>query len=336
MRANIPGKYGNKSMQELKSSNILITGGLGFIGSHLVEKLSSYSPRKIVCLDKVYHPKSYFNFQKLEGKATLANFDIRDFKRLFNILREYEINIVFHLAAQSIVDTAYKKPLETIETNIMGTANILEACRLKGDLKSIVVVSSDKAYGKTKDLPYTEGSALRGDHPYDVSKTATDLIAQTYFKTYDLPIAIARPGNTFGPGDLNFNRLIPGIFESIIKNEELLIRSDGKMIREYIYVKDVVEGCLKLAENTSDIKGEAFNFGSKNIFSVIDIVKKIEEILKIKVNYKILNITKNEIPEQYLDWTKAKEILGWEPKMSFEGGIKESFNWYKDFYFNNE
>jgi len=311
---------------EIKAKNILVTGGAGFIGSHLVNRLIKEGHR-VVVIDNLSNGRK----ENLNPKAQFYQADVRD-KRVFKIFEEEKPEAVFHLAAQAIVGTAYQNPSEAIETNIMGTVNVLEASRRRGDLKSIIIVSSDKAYGKAKDLPYTEETPLKGDHPYDVSKTAADLIAQTYFKTYNLPIAITRFGNTFGPADLNFSRIIPGIFESIIKGEELLIRSDGEMVREYVYVKDIVDGCLKLAQNITKIKGEAFNFGSKNIFSVIEVIRKIEEILNVKVNYKILNIAKNEIPEQYLDWSKAKEKLGWQPKTTFEDAIKESFNWYKDFF----
>jgi len=317
-----------KKISKLKSANTLVTGGAGFIGSHLVDRLTKEG-HKVVVVDNLSTGKK----ENLNPKAKFYKVDIRN-PRISQIFEKEKPKTLFHLAAQPIVETAYKNPFETLETNIMGTINILESCRLKGNLESIIIVSSDKAYGKTKDLPYTEKTALGGDHPYEVSKTATDLIAQTYFKTYNLPVVIARFGNNFGPRDLNFSRIIPGVFKSIIKNKELLIRSDGKMIREYVYVEDIVDGCIKLARNIDEIKGEAFNFGSKNIFSVIEVIKKIEDILKVKVNYKILNIAKNEIPEQYLDWTKAKKILGWQPKISFEDGIKESFAWYKNFYFS--
>ncbi|MBI1866265.1 MAG: GDP-mannose 4,6-dehydratase [Candidatus Staskawiczbacteria bacterium] len=214
-----------------------------------------------------------------------------------------------------------------IPLSVMGTVNILEICRKRKNLETIVVVSSDKAYGKSKKLPYKEHFPLKGDHPYDASKSAADLIAQTYFHTYNLPIAITRFSNVFGPGDLNFSRIVPGTINAIIENKELLIRSDGKMVRGYTYVKDIADGCIKLMENKEKVVGEAFNFASKNIFSTIDVVKKIEGILGVKINYKILNMANNEIPRQYLDWTKARETLHWQPVTTFEDGIKETFDW---------
>ncbi len=306
-----------------KLTNILVTGGAGFIGSHLVDRLIKQN-HKVVVIDNLSSGKK----ENINPKAKLYKIDIRDSK-ISQIFEKEKPQVIFHLAAQSIVDIAYKNPLETIQTNIIGTANILEACRIKGDLKSIIIVSSDKAYGKAKNLPYKEEDPLLGDHPYDFSKTASDLLAQTYFKTYNMPIAITRFSNVFGSRDFNFGRIIPDVFESIIKNKQLLIRSNGQMIREYTYVDDIVDGCIKLKENIEKIKGEAFNFGSKNIFNVINLIKKIEQILNVKVNYKILNIAKNEIPEQYLDYTKAEKLLGWHPQTTFEQTIKESFNWYK-------
>src|SRR3989338_6269275 len=288
-------------MEKLNIKNVLVTGGAGFIGSHLVNKLIEKG-HKVIVIDNLSSG------------------------------RKENPNVVFHLAAQPLVDEAYKNPFLAIETNVMGTVNVLEACRKKGSMDSIVVVSSDKAYGKSKELPYKEHFPLKGDHPYDASKSAADLIAQTYFSTYGLPIVITRFSNVFGPGDLNFSRIIPGAIKAVIKNKEFLIRSDGKMIREYTYVKDIADGCIKLIENKDKVLGQAFNFGSKNIFSVIDVVKRTEKILGQKINYKILNTAQNEIPEQYLDWTKAKKFLNWQPETTFENGIKETYNWCKNFY----
>jgi len=314
-----------ENMERLKIKNILVTGGAGFIGSHLTDRLIKEG-YKVTVVDNLSSGRK----ENLNPKAKFYKVDVRS-PKIRQILKDEKIGAVFHLAAKPIVEKVYENPIEALEINIMGTANVLESCREKGDLKAIVIVSSDKAYGKCKDLPYCEENPLKGDHPYDVSKTAADLIAQTYFKTYNLPIVITRFSNTFGPRDVYFNRIIPGIFEAIIKSKKLLIRSDGKMVREYTYVEDIVDGCLKLIQKIDRVKGEAFNFGSKNIFSVIELIKETERILGVKVPYKILNIAKNEIPKQYLDWGKAKKLLNWQPKCSLERGIKKSFNWYKEF-----
>lgn len=317
---------------EIKPSGVLVTGGAGFIGHHLSEKLVEMG-RDVFVIDdlstgslkNISHLKKCRNFHFVKGT-------VLDRKKLAELVEK--VDQVFHLAAKALVEEAYLNPLEAIETNVMGTVNVLEACRKKGGIKSIVVTSSDKAYGKAEKLPYNEEDILRGGHPYDASKSSADLIARAYFKTYQLPVAVARFSNVFGGGDRNFSRIVPGTFEAIIKNKELLIRSDGKMIREYTYIEDVVDGFIKLAENIDNIKGEAFNFGSKNIFSVIDLVQRVGEIFGTKVNYRILNAANNEIPEQYLDWTKAKNILNWQPKTSFEEGIKESLDWYKNYFQN--
>lgn len=317
-------------MGNLKSKNVIVTGGCGFIGSHLVDRLVEEG-HKVAVIDNLSGPNG--REENLNPRAKFYKIDIRD-TATRKILKKEKAQIVFHLAAHPIVETAYKNPFGCLEVNIMGTVNVLEGCRIKGDLEAVIVASSDKAYGKAKDLPYKEQTPLLGDHPYEVSKTAADLIAQTYFKTYNLPVAITRFGNVFGPRDLYFNRIIPGIFESVIKNKDLLIRSDGKMIRQFVYVKDVVDGYIKIAEKIDKIKGEAFNFGSEGIFNVLEVIARIEKILNKKISYKILDIAKNEIPEQRLDWTKAKTMLGWQPKTRFEEAIKETFDWYKNFYFN--
>jgi len=315
-----------ETVARLSNKKILITGGAGFIGSHLVNELVLQKNRVIV-VDNLSSGKK----ENVHPKATFYKTDVRD-KKISQIFKKENPDIVFHFAAYPIVQKALENPVETFDTNIMGTVNVLEACRAVGRVKAVIIVSSDKAYGKSKKLPYKETSPLQGDHPYDVSKSAADLIATTYFKTYSLPIVITRFSNVFGQGDTNFSRVIPGALESIIKNKEFLIRSDGKMIREYTYVKDITNGCITLAQNIKKIKGEAFNFGSKNIFSVMDVVKRVEKILGKKIHYKILNIAKNEIPKQYLDWSKAKKLLGWQATTSFDEGIKETFMWYKNFY----
>jgi len=211
----------------LQSETILVTGGAGFIGSHVVDALVKEGARVIV-VDNLSSGRK----ENINSKAVFYNTDIRD-KEIKNIFKKEKPTMVFHLAAQPLVQAAYENPVETLEINIMGTVNILEACREQKDIQAIIVASSDKAYGKSETLPYTEETPLVGDHPYEVSKTATDLLAYTYYKTYDLPIAVSRFGNTFGPRDRNFDRIIPGALEAVIKNTELMIRSDGTMIRDF-------------------------------------------------------------------------------------------------------
>lgn len=306
----------------LIQKTVLVTGGAGFIGSNLVKELSRQGKRVVVIDDLSSGKKEY-----LPREAVFYQADVRG-KNIAEIFEKEQPSLVFHLAARPLVDNAYDNPSDVIETNIMGTVNVLEACRRQKNIESIVVASSDKAYGKSQQLPYVEHHPLRGDHPYDVSKSSADLIAQTYAKTYNLPVLIARFSNVFGPGDFNLSRIIPGIMESILRKEELLIRSDGAMVREYTYVKDIVAGCIRLADYKKDF-GEAFNFGSKHVLTVVDVVKKLEETLETKVSYKILNSARNEIPAQYLDWSKARQLLGWQPETSLEEGIRETFEWFK-------
>ena len=301
---------------------ILVTGGAGFIGSNLVNELIKQG-HKVVVVDDLSSGRK----ENLNSKAKFYKADVRS-KKIAGIFKKEKPDTIFHFAARPLVDECYKNPAEAISVNVMGTVNILEACRMQKKIESIVVASSDKAYGKAKELPYKEDHPLRGDHPYDASKSSADLIAKTYFSTYGLPIKITRFSNVFGPGDANSSRIIPGIIEAVLKNKELQIRSDGKMVREYTFVKDIALGCIKLASHKENF-GEAFNFGSENVFNVLDIIKKSEEALGMKVHYRILNTAKNEIPAQYLDWTKAKTILSWQPQTSLESGIKETFDWYK-------
>lgn len=311
-----------------KNKNVLVTGGTGFVGSHLVEELVSLGANVVTTFEYT-DPKSYFNVKKMSRKVTVANIDIGDFLMVFDLITKLEIDYIFHLAAQAIVTTAYANPRRTLESNIMGTTNILESARLYQKVKGVVVASSDKAYGKLASGQYVETDPVKGDHPYDVSKSATDLISNMYFKTYGVPVVITRFGNIYGEGDNNFSRIIPGIMKSILNNEMLELRSDGKAVRDYLYVKDVVKGYLMLAEKIDEVKGEAFNFGSDDTLSVIELIKEIEKSLRIKVPYKVLNIAKNEIPYQSLNYEKIKK-MGWVNKDNIGSTSKKIYQWYKN------
>lgn len=315
-----------ESMERLKGKKIIVTGGTGFIGSHLVKELLTLGA-KILVIDVVINKKSYFALENLQNKVGIELIDIAEKDKINDMFRNFKPAYVFHLAAEAIVGDSYENPYKTFQTNVMGTVSLLEAARGLKSVKGIIVASSDKAYGKTKKA-YTENSPLKGDHPYDVSKSATDLIAQTYYKTYGLPVVITRFGNVYGEGDFHLDRIIPGICEAVTNNKTLFIRSNGKYVRDYVYVKDVVNGYIFLANHIDKIKGEAFNFSSNDTYSVLDLINKSRKILKTKIKYKILNIAKNEIPYQHLDSRKIKK-LGWEAKESLEKTLPKILAWYK-------
>lgn len=315
-------------MYNLKNKNILVTGGAGFVGAHLVEELIKQKANVIV-VDINLGKHSYLFTKGLHKKVNVIKLNICDNNKLLTLIKNHKIEFIFHLAAQALVEEGYRNPKQTLENNIVSTINILEAVRLNRRIKGIVVASSDKAYGKLSTKKYTESSPLSGDHPYDTSKSVTDLISTTYFKTYGIPVVVTRFGNIYGEGDLNFSRIIPGIMKSIVNNEELKIRSDGKYTRDYLYVKDVVNGYLLLANNIGKVEGEVFNFGSDDTLTVLEVIRQVEKALNKKIKYRILNIAKNEIPYQSLDYSKIKKTLGWRPKNTIKSTVKNILGWYK-------
>lgn len=318
-------------ISKFKGRNILVTGGVGFVGGHLVEELVRLRANVIV-VDINLDKKSYLYSKKIDKKAKVINFDICDYEKLLVLIKKNKINFIFHLAAQALVEEAYKDPRYTLQNNILSTINILEATRINPQIKGLVVASSDKCYGKLSKNKYVETDPLSGDHPYDTSKSATDLISTTYFKTYGIPVVVTRFGNIYGEGDVNFSRIIPGIMKTLVKGYELGVRSNGKFIRDYLYVKDVVYGYLLLAENITKVKGEVFNFGSSENLSVIEVIKLVEKTLNKKIKYKILNTAKNEIPYQSLDCSKIEKKLNWKQKHSLSSTINNTFTWYKTFF----
>ena len=249
-------------------------------------------------------------------------------------LNEYEIDTVFHLAAQTIVGTANRNPLSTFESNIKGTWCVLEACRRVSTVTRIVIASSDKAYGEQEELPYQETSPLKACHPYDVSKSCADLIACAYYRTYKLPVCVTRCGNFYGPGDLNFNRIVPGTIRSVLNNESPIIRSDGTFIRDYFYVKDAALAYMHLAERMDDtnIQGEVFNFSNELQIPVLELTEKILRLMgRTDLKPVILNQAEHEIKHQYLSAGKARDLLGWKPEYDLDGALKETIEWYTKF-----
>jgi CDP-glucose 4,6-dehydratase len=310
---------------------VLVTGGSGLLGGWLIQRLVELEA-EVVALVRDWVPGSRLVGLGLEKQINVVRGDVRDQVLLERVLGEYEVDTVLHLAAQTIVGIANRNPVSTFETNIAGTWALLEAVRRSPLVKSVVVASSDKAYGSARTLPYVETTPLMGEHPYDVSKSCADLIAQSYAKTWNVPVAITRCGNFFGGGDLNWNRVVPGTIRSIIRGERPIVRSDGKFIRDYIYVEDAVDSYLHLAEALrSDPKfsGEAFNFATGRPLSVLDVVEAIRAGMKSNLEPVILNEASNEIHEQHLDSSKAQTLLGWRARFGFEQGLPRTIDWYR-------
>ena len=259
---------------------------------------------------------------------------IEDFDQLERTINEYEVEVVFHLAAQAIVGIANENPRSTFSANITGTWNVLEAARRSSRVRAVVLASSDKAYGTQAELPYRESAPLVGRHPYDVSKSCADLIGRCYFETYRVPAAITRCGNFYGGGDLNFNRIVPGTIRSLIDGERPVIRSDGSLIRDYFYVKDAVKAYVLLAETLleGNAHGEAYNFSNEAQVTAREVVDLISRLMGAESLEPIVaNDAPNEIPHQYLSAEKARHDLLWQPDFSLEQGLKETITWYREY-----
>lgn len=296
------------------------------------------SGAEVVALVRSENPKAELFRSGLFHQTTLVHGDVQDHLVLARTLIEHNIEVVFHLAAQSIVRFANSFPLETFETNVRGTYMLLEACRAQGrDAPVVVVSSSDKAYGFSHPLPYTENMALQGSYPYEVSKSCADLIAQSYAQTYGLRVGITRCGNIYGGGDLNWTRLIPGAIYAFLKEEPPILHGDGSATRDYIYVKDVVQGYLLLAQALYHglAQGEAFNFSYGKPLTCAEVVSIIQKNMGATIEPIRIGTYKGEILHQYLCPAKAQRILKWIPQYDFEGGLRETIPWYVERANNN-
>jgi CDP-glucose 4,6-dehydratase len=312
----------------------LVTGASGLVGSWLVKRLVE-SGADVVCLVRDWVPQSTVLSEPWLSRVRLVRGDICDQPLIERVLGEYEVDTVMHLAAQAIVGVANRNPISTFESNIAGTWCMLEACRRSPKVKQIVTASSDKAYGDCTSLPYTESTPLVGKHPYDVSKSCSDLIATSYAATYGLPVAITRCGNFFGGGDLNWNRIVPGTIRSVLRGERPIIRSDGQFVRDYFYVEDGAAAYMTLAEKLSadeQLRGQAFNFSNETQITVLELADRVLRLMNSTLQPRVLNEAANEIRHQYLSAEKARNVLGWRPLYSLDDGLKATIAWYENFF----
>lgn len=313
---------------------VLVTGATGLQGGWLVKSLLDLEA-DVVCLVRDWVPQSQLYSTAMIDRVRVVRGDIVDRDLMERVMGEYEVRTVFHLAAQTIVSIANRNPVSTFEANVQGTWNVLEAARRSPRIEQVVIASSDKAYGSHDVLPYREDHPLRGLHPYDVSKSCADLISTAYAHTYGTPTIISRFGNLYGGGDLNWNRIVPGTIRSIIRGERPIIRSDGTMIRDYFYVEDGAEAYMLLAEKLAAdtaLAGRAFNFSTGKPMAVTEIVAAITAVFGSELEPEILNQASNEIPDQHLDSTLARELLRWEPTFGLDEGLARTAAWYRAYF----
>lgn len=318
---------GGLSVEHWKNRAVLVTGAGGFIGGNLAKKLVELGAEVFVLIRDA-HPNVAIRVLGIEHRVTVIRGDLGDQALLERTLNEHGIRHVFHLAAQALVGVANQSPVSTFESNIRGTWILLEACRRVG-VDSCVVASSDKAYGIHEKLPYEESAPLLGIYPYDASKACTDIIARSYAQTYQMPVTVTRNANIYGPGDMNYSRIVPDAIRCALEKRPLQIRSDGKMQRDYMFVDDAVDGYLRLAERSRELRGRAFNFGTQIATSTLEVVETVRKIVPEAPAPEILGTARYEIPVQYLDATVARRDLGWAPRVALLEGVSRTVEWYR-------
>lgn len=315
-------------------ARVLVTGATGIVGSWLCRELIARGAN-VVALVRDPDPQSDLYRSGDVLRTSVVAGPLEDYATVERAINEYEVTTVFHLGAQTIVGTAQRSPIQTFKSNIEGSWNVLEACRRLGDqVRAVVVASSDKAYGDQPDLPYHEDMPLQACHPYDVSKSCTDLLARTYAVSYALPTVIARCGNIYGGGDLNWSRIVPGTIRSILRGERPIVRSDGQYVRDYLYVRDAVSAYLRLAEAVIDdeaVRGEAFNFSTESWVTVLEVVDTIRKRMGSDLEPRVLDQAKAEIKSQSLSAARAKRELGWTATWDLDRGLDETIAWYRSY-----
>ncbi len=322
------GMEGLVSERGWRDRPVLVTGATGLLGGWVVRELVDEGAR-VIALVRDEVPDSFFSLEGLAARSVVVRGEIADLQLLERVLLEYRVDAIFHLAAQSQVGIARRGPYHALEANVRGAYTVLEAARRVGDVAAIVVASSDKAYGEHEALPYTEETPLRGSNPYDASKAAADILARSYAHAYGLPIVVTRCGNLFGGGDFNWDRLIPGTIRSLLRGERPVIRSDGTLVRDYLYVADAASASILAATRARELAGEALNFSLEHPLSVLEVVSLLSDALAIRLEPDVRNDAVGEIARQYLSATKAKTMLGWRPRVGLEAGLRETVTWYR-------
>ena len=316
-------------------ASVLVTGAHGFIGCAVAERLVDDGAR-VVALRRDMEPDSRFITDGIADRCVIALGDLVDYESMLRVLNEHDITDVFHLGAQAIVSVANRAPFGTWEANVRGTYTLLEACRAHASVSSgierIVVASSDKAYGDHEQLPYREDFPLQPRYPYDVSKACTDLIARSYATTYDMPVAVTRLANVYGPGDLNWTRIVPDTARALARDKRPVIRSDGTPERDYLFVEDAVEAYLTVARSLDEEgnRGRAWNAGCGKPVSVMEVATRLIAVSgrDLEPNVTGEGTPHGEIDRQYLDSAAMRDQLGWQAAWELDKGLGVTWDWY--------
>lgn len=316
-----------------RGERVLVTGATGLIGSWLCRRLTGLGAEVVALIQDNDAHTELWRSGTLDA-CRVVNGELEDYAAIERAIHREETATVFHLGAQTLVGAARRAPHATFEANVRGTYNVLEAIRRSGGVvRRVVIASSDKAYGAQATLPYTEDTPLQGRDPYSASKSCTDIIAQSYASTYGLPINIARCGNVYGGGDLNWSRIVPGTIRSLLRRESPVLRSDGSYVRDYIFVDDVVDGYLSIAEGIDrGVSGEAFNISTEEALTVLELVAIIRSTMACdEIPLDIQATASHEIHDQHLSAAKARAVLGWEPRFGLQRGLEETIAWYREY-----
>jgi CDP-glucose 4,6-dehydratase len=314
-----------------KGHRVAVTGATGFLGSHLTARLVELGAAVVVLADEerpvdpTIHPWS--------ADVDVVVGDVRDQPAVERMLTSRRVTTVLHLAAQTKVEIANRDPLGTLDVNVRGTWNVVDAARRSSTIEAVVVASSDKAYGDQPVLPYDEAMPLRPSNPYDVSKACADLVCLSFHHAYAVPVSITRCANVFGPGDVSWDRLIPGTIRALLHGARPVIRSDGTMTRDFLYVDDAVAAYLCLAEAVAagpDAAGEVFNFSNESPLTVLEVVEMVSTLLRTDLAPDVRATAANEIAHQFVSSAKARQVLHWKPQHSMESGLAETVAWYRD------
>jgi CDP-glucose 4,6-dehydratase len=319
---------------ELTGRSVLVTGAYGLLGSWLVSALLD-AGANVVAVRRDDTAISPLELTGLAERVNVVHGDICAEGLVARALNEYDVDSVFHLAAQTLVRTANRGPQATFETNIRGTWTVLEACRLHGT-ERVIVASSDKAYGPHAELPYREDFALQPRYPYDVSKAAADLLARSYWHTWQLPVAVTRFANLYGGGDTNRSRLVPEAVTAALAGRAPVLRSDGSPERDFLYVEDAVAAYLAIWDALAPAQGaagEAFNAGGGRPHRVLDVVELVCRLADTGVSPDVqgAGTPAGEIDRQWVDYSKLKGLTGWEPRVDLEEGLRRTLEWHRWF-----